>query len=111
MTDAELLVHLTELEIALMRRSAASAGHLHPQAEEVGRSGRCYDLAALRQCLAEAPPSEARQPQGFQLHRLSPEIALLRYRSEHEGSATERSSFWQLHAGEWRLRFHQGTPA
>lgn len=118
MTDAQLLAHLTELEIALMRNAGPEgAGEaealLHPLAEEVGRSGRCYDRAALLRLLAEADPAtrDASQPSGFALRRLGEGLAQLRYRSERAGASTERSSLWQLHEGSWRLRFHQGTPA
>ncbi len=117
MTDAQLLVHLIELEIALMRNAGSAgaeeaAGLLHPQAEEIGRSGRSYDRAALLRLLADSDPStrDLSQPSGFALCRLGEGLAQLRYRSEREGAATERSSLWQLHEGSWRLRFHQGTP-
>lgn len=87
---------------------------LHPLAEEVGRSGRCYDRAALLRLLANADRGEqaAVQARGFALRRLSADTALLRYRSERPSGATERSSIWQCDdGGAWRLRFHQGTPA
>ena len=117
MNDGELLQHLMDLELALMqparRRDAAWAAEvLHPLAHEVGRSGRSYDRAALLALLAqsadEAP--DAVRAHAFVLDRLSPDAALLRYRSERAGLATARSSLWQLHEGHWRLRYHQGTP-
>lgn len=118
MTDAELLAHLTEQEIALMRNAGPEGAEeaealLHPQAAEIGRSGRCYDRAALLRLLAESEPTGQAgvKAGGFVLQRLAEGLAQLRYRSERGGAATERSSLWQLHQGSWRLRFHQGTPA
>lgn len=116
--DAALLAHLTELEMALMRNArpegtAQAAALLHPQVDEVGRSGRRYDCSALLRLLAESNPADRSgvQASGFSLHRLGPDIALLRYRSERVSGATERSSVWQRDEGRWRLRFHQGTAA
>ena len=118
MSDAELLAHLTELEIALMRHAgplgaAQAESLLHPLAEEVGRSGRSYDRLALLRLLAESDPAEQAgvQAEHFSLHRLGADAALLRYRSQRPSGATERSSIWQRHEGRWTLRFHQGTPA
>jgi ribonuclease HI len=116
--DAALLAHLTELEMALMRNAgpggaAQAAALLHPQVEEVGRSGRRYDRGALLRLLAESNPAGQAgvQASGFSLHLLGLDIALLRYRSERVSGATEPSSIWQRDEGGWRLRFHQGTPA
>lgn len=118
LADEDLLAHLTELEIALMRNSGAAGAAqaealLHPLAEEVGRSGRCYDRPALLRLLAESDAASQAgvRASGFVLHRLDDGLALLRYRSERASGATERSSIWQRHEGAWRLRFHQGTPA
>jgi hypothetical protein len=119
LSDAELLAHLTELEIALMRNAgpgdaAQAEALLHPLAEEVGRSGRHYDRAALLSLLAESNSVEQTdvQASGFALQRLAADVALLRYRSERLSGVTERSSIWQRdESGAWRLRFHQGTPA
>lgn len=93
--------------------AAQAEALLHPLAEEVGRSGRCYDRAALLRLLAESDElaQASVQASGFALHRLGADLALLRYRSERPSGATERSSLWQREATGWRLRFHQGTPA
>lgn len=118
MSDAELLAHLTGLEIALMRKAGPADAReaealLHPLATEVGRSGRCYDRPALLRLLAESEAASQAgvQASGFVLHRLDDDLALLRYRSERDSGATERSSIWQRDETGWRLRFHQGTPA
>lgn len=103
--------------MALMRNAgpagaAQAAALLHPQVEEVGRSGRRYDRDKLLRLLAESDPADQSgvQASGFSLHRLGPDMALLRYRSERVSGATERSSVWQRDEIGWRLRFHQGTP-
>jgi hypothetical protein len=53
---------------------------------------------------------------GLRVRGLGPDVALLTYRSEttypDDGVTlvANRSSLWQRIEGEWRLRFHQGTP-
>lgn len=115
MSDAELLAHLTELEIALMGcpDAAQAEALLHPEVQEIGRSGRCYERVALLSLLAESDPASRAEVRAdrFALQRLSADLALLRYRSQRPSGTTERSSIWQRDAGAWRLRFHQGTPA
>ena len=93
--------------------AAQAEALLHPLAEEVGRSGRCFDRPALLRLLAESDPATRKgvQANGFVLHRLGLDLALLRYRSERTSGTTERSSIWQCDEGRWRLRFHQGTAA
>ncbi len=89
---------------------------LHPEFEEVGRSGRRYDLTDT----VENLPTEARRAliaNGFRLVRLAEDMALLHYHS-HEGVtaagnialATLRTSLWQRVGQQWLLRVHQGTP-
>ena len=117
MNDVELLAHVAGLEGELMqpavRRNAQRVQSLlHPEAQEVGRSGRCYDRAALLALLTATPPdNEIARTEGFALQRLGAELVLLRYRSRRGECGTERSSLWQWHEGAWRLRFHQGTPS
>jgi hypothetical protein len=39
------------------------------------------------------------------------DAALVTYRSDELRGAANRASLWRRVAGEWRLAFHQGTPA
>ncbi|MBN8504947.1 MAG: nuclear transport factor 2 family protein [Burkholderiales bacterium] len=116
LNDVELLNLQEALERALAtpatRRDATRVlPLLHPEAQEVGRSGRCFNRVALLDLLATSPlDDEAVHMEAFTLQRLSTELALLRYRNRRGEQATERSSLWQWHEGAWRLRFHQGTP-
>jgi hypothetical protein len=114
-----LLDELVFLETELLRNARRADADfvervLHPEAHEVGRSGRCYDRAAMVALLAQADAAQpdAVRAAGFTLRDLGPDLALLRYRTWRDDSGcTERSSLWQRHAGRWTLRFHQGTPA
>jgi len=94
---------------------------LHPQFQEIGRSGRFYDRPAMLALLLQ--PDEARgaapafriAAQDFQLRLLAPSLAQLVYRSAHVHATGEvhrhtlRSSLWQHDDGAWRMLFHQGT--
>ncbi|WP_427016475.1 RNase H family protein [Pseudarthrobacter sp. P1] len=82
---------------------------LHPDFEEIGASGRMWTrdavLASMDQGAAKAPSMDV-----LAVDLLDPATALLTYRStDHRGTAL-RSSLWRLLEGQWRLRFHQGTP-
>ena len=90
---------------------------LHPQFHEIGRSGRAYDretVLGFLASLSEHPPVVS---EGFEVALLAPQVALLTYRSAHrraDGTLhlhTHRSSVWVQDGGDWRLRYHQGTPA
>ncbi len=121
--DAALLAHLQSLETELHRPETRSDAArldalLHEDFREIGRSGVVYTNADV---LAQLP-MEAASPadivaEGFELRRLGDAVALLTYRSAHrmEGGAldrlTLRASIWERSGREWRMRFHQGTPA
>ena len=42
--------------------------------------------------------------------RIGADTILLTYRSYSRSGTALRSSLWVLDGGQWRLRFHQGTP-
>lgn len=79
---------------------------------EFGRSGRVYS----RDDLLDIPDQDipATLPlQGFTVHDVAADVALVTYVSELQLTALElanRSSLWVRQGGRWRLRFHQGTP-
>ncbi|MDI2034818.1 ribonuclease HI family protein [Paenarthrobacter nitroguajacolicus] len=82
---------------------------LHPDFAEIGSSGRYWTRDAMMMALEE-DPGEATELELLGADRLSENTILLTYRSfAHTGSAL-RSSVWTLDRGQWRLRFHQGTP-
>ncbi len=111
-TDAEVVARLEQelLDPAVRADASRVAALLHPDFEEIGRSGRLWGRDAIVQELsAETDESAA----GFELlgtEALSPEIILLTARTVDARGSSLRSSLWLRVNGRWRLRFHQGTP-
>ena len=115
---ADLQALETELHHPGVRCDAARLEQLlHPDFHEVGRSGRAYDRATVIQFLAEEGGSPAVAPDDFRVCQLAAGVALLTYRSAHQGpngqreAHTLRSSVWVQEGTCWKLRYHQGTPA
>lgn len=118
----DLLSTLSALEAELHHSGTRCSAErlselLHPAFHEVGRSGRAYDRdTCIRFLVSEAVPLSVVSTT-YAVDRLTPEVALLTYRSAHRGpdgslhTHTLRSSVWQLTAVGWQLRYHQGTPA
>ncbi|MFJ5700144.1 RNase H family protein [Arthrobacter sp. NPDC093139] len=82
---------------------------LHPEFMEIGSSGRIWTRDAMMMSLEESPGG----PMELELisaDRIGADTILLTYRSRSRDGAALRSSVWVLHGGQWRLRFHQGTP-
>lgn len=85
---------------------------LHPDFEEVGRSGRHWHRDAIVDALSEEPGD------GYALLQeraepLGPGTILVTYGArDHDAThaASRHSSIWVLDHGTWRLRYHQGTP-
>jgi len=86
---------------------------LAPDFVEFGRSGNIWG----RDEILDGPGQEldARLPlPGFTVRMLGDDAALVTYRSEFvsgEPLHANRASLWHRMDGEWRLVFHQGTPA
>ncbi|WP_097022034.1 DUF4440 domain-containing protein [Chromohalobacter canadensis] len=122
MDKGELLAHLRELETALhskeVRCSAEQLGALlHDSFQEVGYSGRRFDKQTILEAISDDQESTVIWSQDFELSMLQDDIALLSYRSAWiEGSQqlsrhARRASVWvRGKAGNWCLRYHQGTP-
>jgi hypothetical protein len=117
-----LLQELQALEVELhhpgVRCSRARLEELlHPDFDEVGRSGRRYDRDTVIRFLAAQETQPVVASEAFAVSLLGPGVALLSYRSAHVvpgGSLahhTLRASVW-LHTGTgWQMRYHQGTAA
>jgi hypothetical protein len=82
--------------------------------EEFGSSGRIWSREQILDLLA----TESYTPQtmaDFKCHRIAEDVALVTYKTVRidtgQSSAALRSSIWIMEAGEWRVRFHQGTCA
>jgi len=82
---------------------------LHPDFAEIGTSGRYWTRDAMLMALEE-DLGEAIEVELLSADRLSENSMLLNYRSRSRAGASLRSSLWLLDRGQWRLRFHQGTP-
>lgn len=121
MTD-DLLQILREFETELHQEAARQDASrmemlLHPEFQEFGRSGRRFSrddtLTEFSSAGARLPPVVS---DGFAVHELGEQLALLTYvsahldRSGHPYRYTLRSSIWMLTPTGWRMRFHQGTP-
>ena len=87
---------------------------LAPDFFEFGRSGRVYRREDTLD--ASAQPIDATLPLAkFEVRSIAAGVALVTYVSEvtygEVKEVANRSSLWSRHAGGWRIRFHQGTPA
>ncbi|MBP2411926.1 ribonuclease HI [Arthrobacter stackebrandtii] len=81
---------------------------LHPDFEEIGASGRVWSRQAILELLADEAAAEVGLDV-LSLNQVDGNSALLTYRSLAASGNALRSSLWQRHDGQWRLRFHQGT--
>lgn len=82
---------------------------------EFGRSGRIYSRTQALLPEKDRREIKAQLPlEGLSFRRLDERTVQLTYNShvEYDGVAehARRSSIWTKSAGEWVLRFHQGTP-
>ncbi|MGA3049064.1 MAG: DUF4440 domain-containing protein [Terracidiphilus sp.] len=121
LTEDELARHLRSLEESLLdpafrRKSGQVAALLAGGFEEFGASGRVWTREQILELVATEkydPP----QVEDFRCALIAEGVALVTYRTVRtapdsgERMATVRSSLWTERAGEWRVRFHQGTRA
>ncbi|HSG66520.1 MAG TPA: nuclear transport factor 2 family protein [Gammaproteobacteria bacterium] len=122
MSDEALFSNLRDLELALHRPetrgdSARLQSLLHPDFEEIARSGRRYSRDETLAEFADGSEPPMIASRNFRFVLLGDDVALLTYESAHVNRAgdwhrrTLRSSLWLRDETGWRLRFHQGTPA
>lgn len=124
MTNETLVQCLSRLESDLHLPEVRRDKHrlnalLHPDFEEVGRSGCYWSRAATLDTLPGEADAEAVEVVADRYHAvaLGPNVALLTYRAAHrqaDGTLarhTLRSSLWLSAGGRWQMRYHQGTPA
>jgi hypothetical protein len=120
-TTVSLERHLRELEERLLqpevRKSAQDVDALLAEDfVEFGSSGGTY---AKRQTIASLQTESAVRWSltDFKIVQLAPDVVLTTYRAIRYGISGEqptyslRSSIWILIDGQWRMRFHQGTPS
>jgi len=85
---------------------AAVAALLHPDWQEVGRSGRLW---TREDCLAEIGPIDPVDVEVVSTDRIGPDTILLLWRTSTADRSTLRSTLWVRTGGQWQARFHQGT--
>lgn len=82
---------------------------LHPEFTEIGSSGRFWTRDAMMMSLEESPGGSM-ELEMIGTDRIGADAILLTYRSHSRAGTALCSSLWVLDGGQWRLRFHQGTP-
>ncbi len=107
-TDAEQVVALERVLLTDEVRSdrAAVAALLHPDWQEIGRSGRLW---TREEVLDEIGPIEPVDLEVVSVEALTPDQILLVWRASADGRSTLRSSLWVRAGRGWQQRFHQGT--
>lgn len=85
---------------------AAVAALLHPDWQEVGRSGRLWSRDEILDAIG---PIEPVTLELVSTDRLGPDTVLVLWRAGADGRSTLCSSLWVRHGGQWRQRFHQST--
>ncbi|MHA7305245.1 RNase H family protein [Arthrobacter sp. TMN-49] len=99
-----------ELLDPVVRADATRLGLLlHPDFEEIGASGTVWSRDETITSMRSDLPSVT-SLQVLALAAVGADAALLSYRSSDQRGSVLRSSLWQREDGQWRLRFHQGTP-
>ena len=107
-TDEEHVVAMERALLADEVRSdrAAVAALLHPDWQEVGRSGRLWTRDAVLDAIGPIEPVDL---DVVSTDRLGPDTILLLWRATLDGRTTLRSSLWVRSGTRWQQRFHQGT--
>jgi hypothetical protein len=123
-TEDEISALLLRNELALLDPSVRSDRRrvlalLTEDFEEIGSSGRVW----TRDNIVEELAAETYDPPAlsdFCCRLIAPGVALVTYRTIRTmrtnaatgaQAAANRSSLWIFQDGQWRARFHQGTPA
>ena len=112
--------HLKQLEEALLSNAVRKdpeqlAALLADDFCEFGSSGRTFSRVAILDELRVESTDRQVTLTDFSCRMLSPEIALVTYRSVRLTPAAPpfralRSSVWVHREGRWQIVFHQGTP-
>jgi hypothetical protein len=97
------------LDPSVRRLRDSVAALLHPDFVEYGASGRVWGRAEIIDAMA-ADPEVSGEATDFAPVEIAESVILLTYRIVG-ASQSLRSSVWVAQSsGNWRLRFHQGTP-
>jgi hypothetical protein len=117
MNDLDLAKQLQLLEEELLRADVRHdpqrlGALIADDFREFGTSGRVFDKPSILAELAKEPPAELSLTD-FACHQVTPDVALVTYRSQRTDPAGTRralrSSLWIHRDGRWQIVFHQGT--
>jgi hypothetical protein len=114
-----LAAHLFSLELALLDTAVRHDRErveslLAEDFQEFGASGKIWSRTQILDLL-ESEPARQIAAHNLVCHPIAENVALVTYRTvsidlhTSEPSATLRSSLWVCIAGQWKMRFHQGT--
>ncbi|MGW2476502.1 nuclear transport factor 2 family protein [Streptomyces sp. NPDC001665] len=109
---AAMAGELRLLDPAVRASPEAVTELLDPEFTEFGASGRRYDRAsilAVTSAVEEDDPGPDVSDLSGSL--LAPDLVHLTYVTERNGALFRRSSLWRRSGEQWRMYFHQGTPA
>ena len=118
----EIFKHLRKMEAALHQHEvrtniARLQLLLHPKFIEIGYSGKTHDYnSIISNLLSEKNSVFKVWSQDYEYTELSNTVIQLTYKSAKQdkyGSLSrhaKRSSIWVNELGEWKMKFHQGTP-
>ncbi len=85
---------------------------LHGDFAEVGATGQTWDATgALVAMSGDAAEGEVAHAFDLTAVRLAEDVVLVTYETRRSGRVIMRSSIWVRVGTEWKLRYHQGTPA
>lgn len=96
-----------------VRKSSAVSELLAEEFVEFGSSGRQFNKVQILAALQSEASTKVSASQ-FKVRLLSSQVALVTYRAQRHSEPpvhTLRSSIWQQREGQWKMVFHQGTPA
>ncbi|TQJ30625.1 DUF4440 domain-containing protein [Microbacterium sp. SLBN-146] len=82
---------------------------LHPDFEEVGRSGRRWNRADIIAALLQESDRPTPRTDEWDVQGIAPDVVLATFRVEGRERASWHASIWVLFEGKPRLRYHQGT--
>lgn len=110
---AEVMALERELQTAAVRADKERLVELlAPEFEEIGASGRVWDLPSILGMLLaendETPDIEVHELTG---RAIAEDVVILRWQSVRGDRRVHRASLWQRRREGWRLLHHQGTPA
>jgi hypothetical protein len=78
---------------------------------EIDSTGRIWDAEGVAEALAANPKPHSGGMENVRLLRLSDDVQLLTYSSVRGDATIRHSSVWVHADDQWRVVFHQQTPA